>query len=436
MQETLMTVMIGLLAVNIALLLVLIFRKNAFPDQAQELERQLMRSIREEFEISRRQSLENAAQSRAELSARLTEMVELQSKQLADITRINNENLSRLNNTIEQRMETVRATVEKKLTDIQTDNAAKLESMRQTVDEKLHQTLERRLGESFQAVSAQLEQVHKGLGEMQSLAQGVGDLKKVMTNVKNRGIWGEIQLGNILDQILTPDQYETNIATVPGRRDPVEFAVRMPGKEEGNPVYLPIDSKFPLEKYTQLLEAYDTGDPDRIAAAGKELEYFIKQSAKDIMTKYIAPPHTTDFGILFLPIEGLYAEVVRRTGLLESLQREYHILVTGPTTLSALLNSLQMGFRTVAIEKRSSEVWRILGAVKTEFGKFGEALAGAQRRIQQVSNDLDDLVGTRTRQIIRKLRDVQELPEKEVASLLQLNTGSGDGSGDGASDDE
>lgn len=300
----------------------------------------------------------------------------------------------------------------------------KLEKMRETVDEKLQSTLEKRLGESFKLVSDRLEIVHKGLGEMQSLAMGVGDLKKVLSNVKTRGTLGEIQLGRILDQILTKDQYDTNVITKHGSRDNVEFAIKLPGKENGNEVvYLPMDSKFPLDVYHNLVDAYDTGDSKLVEEAYKKLEISIKKSAKDIRDKYIDPPYTTDFGIMFLPIEGLYAEVVKRTNLVEILQREYRINVTGPTTLAALLNSLQMGFKTLAIEKRSSEVWKVLGAVKTEFGKFEDVLKAAQKKLNQASVDLDKLVGTRTKQINRKLMDVESLSSditERIIDTLQI----------------
>lgn len=294
----------------------------------------------------------------------------------------------------------------------------KLEKMRETVDEKLHRTLEQRLGESFKLVSERLDLVHKGLGEMQNLATGVGDLKKVLSNVKTRGILGEIQLERILEQLLTTDQYDKNIVTKKGSRDNVEFAIRLPGKDLTEVVHLPIDSKFPLDNYNNLLDAYDSGNQATIDEASKILENGIKKCAKDIYDKYIDPPNTTDFAIMFLPVEGLYAEVARRTNLLETIQREYKINITGPTTLSALLNSLQMGFRTLAIEKRSSEVWKVLGAVKTEFEKFGVVLNKAQEKINAASIEIDTLVGTRTRQIQRKLKGVESLTDSECAVYL------------------
>ena len=295
----------------------------------------------------------------------------------------------------------------------------KLEKMRETVDEKLHKTLEERLGKSFQLVSERLEAVQKGLGEMQTLANGVGDLKKVLSNVKTRGVLGEIQLGNILEQIMAPEQYEANVKTKHGSNDLVEFAIKLPGKDDsGNAVYLPIDAKFPQEDYIRLQNAFDSGDIIGIETASKALSNAIKKFAKDIRDKYLDPPNTTDFDILFLPIEGLFAEVVRQPDLVAILQREYKIIVTGPTTLAAMLNSLQMGFKTLAIQKRSSEVWQILGAVKTEFLKFGDVLDKAQKKINEANKELDNLVGTRTRLMISKLKKIEELPIDESSNLL------------------
>jgi DNA recombination protein RmuC len=300
----------------------------------------------------------------------------------------------------------------------------KLEKMRETVDEKLHKTLEERLGQSFKLVSERLEAVQKGLGEMQTLANGVGDLKKVLSNVKTRGVLGEIQLGNILEQIMAPEQYEANVKTKKGSNDHVEFAIKLPGKDdEGNVVYLPVDAKFPQEDYVRLQTAYDEGDITGIETANKALVQSIKKFAKDIRDKYIDPPNTTDFGIMFLPIEGLFAEVVRQPEVVALLQREYKIIVTGPTTLAAMLNSLQMGFKTLAIQKRSSEVWQILGAVKNEFGKFGDVLEKAQKKINEANKELDNLVGTRTRLMLSKLRKVEELPATESVKLIDETPG-------------
>lgn len=320
----------------------------------------------------------------------------------------------------ERRMEALRKAVEDRLTAIQADNAAKLEQMRATVNEKLQTTLETRLGESFRSVSERLEQVHRGLGEMRTLASGVGDLKKVLTNVKTRGTWGEVQLGSLLEQVLAPGQYEANVATRPGSAERVEFAIRMPGRDggDGGVVWLPVDAKFPQEDYQRLLEAADRADADAVETAARQLETRIKLAARDIHDKYIDPPHTTDFGVLFLPTEGLYAEVLRRPGLTDSVQRDARVIVAGPTTLWAILNSLQMGFRTLAIEKRSSEVWALLGTVKTEFAKFGDLLDGVQKKLQEASNKMD-LVAKKSRTIQGKLRKVQELPVAERPDELK-----------------
>ena len=292
--------------------------------------------------------------------------------------------------------------------------------MRATVDEKLQGTLEKRLGESFAQVSERLEQVHKGLGEMQVLASGVGDLKRVLTNVKSRGSWGEVQLEALLGELLAPEQYERNVATRPGSQERVEFAVRLPGHQSGEaPVWLPIDAKFPTEDWQRLQDAHDRADVAGTEAAGKALEARVRQCAKDVHDKYLHPPQTTDFGLLFLPVEGLYAEVARRPALLEQLQREQRVVIAGPTTLAALLNSLQMGFRTLAIQKRSGEVWQLLGAVKTEFGKFGTVLDGVKKKLDQASGQIDE-AAVRTRAIERRLRGVQELPAAQaVVELAQ-----------------
>ncbi|MBR4410714.1 MAG: DNA recombination protein RmuC [Firmicutes bacterium] len=319
----------------------------------------------------------------------------------------------------EQKLEAIRGTMEKKITDLTADNNRQLTEMRQTVDEKLQKTLEDRISQSFKLVSERLEQVYKGLGEMQNLAAGVGDLKKVLTNVKTRGILGEVQLGAILEQILAPDQYEENVRTKSTGSERVEFAVKLPGDGDGI-VWLPIDAKFPGDAYAALVEAYESGDSAAIELAAKNLERVIKSEARDIRDKYVEPPYTTDFGIMFLPFEGLYAEVVRR-GLLEVLQRDYKINIAGPTTMAALLNSLQMGFKTLAIQKHSSEVWDVLGAVKTEFDKFGTVLEATQARINQANAELDKLIGTRTRSIQRKLRGVTSLGDREAAQMLELS---------------
>ena len=318
--------------------------------------------------------------------------------------------------------EQLRGTLNERLATIQSDNATKLEEMRRTVDEKLHATLEQRLGESFKQVSDRLEQVHKGLGEMQTLAGSVGDLKRVMTNVKSRGTWGEMQLGNIIDNVLTPEQYAKNVKTVPGSDELVEFAIRLPGRGDEQPVWLPIDAKYPVEHYQRLQDAQDGADRVAIVAAGNAFETSIRAEAKKIASKYIAPPFTTDFAVMYLPTEGLFAEVLRRPGLVEALQNESRIVVTGPANLAAMLNSLQMGFKTLAIEKRSSEVWGVLGQVKTEFGKFGDVVDAARKSIDAAARKFDQ-VGVRTRAIQRQLRDVQALPDAgQEEGALQLQS--------------
>lgn len=316
----------------------------------------------------------------------------------------------------EQKLEAIRQTVEKKLTSISEENSKKLDEMRKTVDEKLQKTLEDKMNQSFKLVSERLEQVYKGLGEMQSIASSVGDLKKVLSNVKTRGILGEIQLGAILKEILSVEQYEENVATVPNSKNVVEFAVKMPSGDGGF-VYLPIDSKFPQDAYLSLRDAYESADAEAIRQASSVLVTRIKSFAKDIHTKYIEVPYTTDFAIMFLPFEGLYAEVINTTGLVEYLQREYHINVAGPSTMAALLNSIQMGFKTLAIQKRSQEVWRILGAVKTEFDKFEKVIEAAQQRINQANKELDALVGVRTRAIQRQLRSVESVENDDFIEL-------------------
>jgi len=312
----------------------------------------------------------------------------------------------------------VRTTVEQKLTALAADNERKLEQMRLTVDEKLHATLEQRLGESFKQVADRLEQVHRGLGEMQTLAQGVGDLKRVLSNVKSRGVFGEVQLAALLEQVFTPEQYATNVATLPGSNERVEFALKLPGRsDDGAPLWLPIDAKFPREDYERLLDAQERADKDAADEAGKALEVRIRLEARNIAAKYVAPPHTTDFAILFLPTEGLYAELLRRPGLGEALQREHRVSLAGPTTLLAMLNSLQMGFRTLALEKRSSEVWKVLGAVKTEFGRFGDVLAKTRKKLEEATNTIDQ-ASVRTRAIDRQLRAVEALPDAASRALL------------------
>jgi len=386
-----MPIIFLLIVLNFILLVVLIFRSfqsgtgHQFQNLSQNLER-TERMVREDI-----------AQNRKELS----------------------ETLRGFGDSLSQGLDRVREGVEKRLESIQKDNNEKLEKMRATVDEKLHDTLEKRLGESFKLVDEQLSKVHKDLGEMRNLALDVGDLKKVMTNVKTRGIWGEVQLENILEQVLTPEQYEKNAAVRRGSSERVEFAVKMPGKAK-DAVLLPIDSKFPIEDYQRLLEAQDAGDKEAVAEASKALEMRIKGEARDIRDKYINPPVTTDFAFLFVPAEGLYAEVLRYPGLFEILQRDYRVTVAGPTTILAMLSSLRMGFRTLAVEKRASEVWKVLGAVKTEFGKFGGILDKTQKKLQEASNTIDD-ASKKSRNIERKLGKVQELPASQAVKLIEDN---------------
>ncbi len=327
----------------------------------------------------------------------------------------------------EQKLEAIRETMERRLSQLQADNNEKLDQMRVVVDEKLQKTLESKMTQSFQLVSERLEQVYKGLGEMQTLATGVGDLKRVLSGVKTRGILGETQLGAILEEILSPEQYEKNVATRPRSAERVEYAVRLPG-DDGVPVYLPIDSKFPGDAYSNLLDAYDSGSRERVDAAAGALVAQIKKEARDIRDKYVSPPHTTEFAVMFLPFEGLYAEVVNR-GLVEELQRSYRVNIAGPSTMAALLNSLQMGFRTLALQKRSNEVWKVLGAVRTEFDKFGATLERTQKRLDDAHRELDELVGVRTRQIQRRLSSVERIEDPATANALLLGDETGSANG-------
>jgi DNA recombination protein RmuC len=390
-------------------------------------QKRLENVVKDEITLNRQETANSARQARQELGntlkqssdsigQRLLENITIQkdqldsfSKQLVAMAKLN-----------EEKIEAMRQTMETQLRTLQEDNTKKLEQMRATVDEKHQSTLEKRLGDSFKQVSERLEQVYKGLGEMRALASGVGDLKKMLTNVKTRGTWGEIRLSHILEQILTPDQYDVNVATKKNSNDRVEFAIKLPGQatDKDKVVWMPIDSKFPQEDYQRLMDAQESADKELAEKSSRNLESRIKAEAKYIKEKYLDPPHTTDFGIMFLPVEGLYAEVLRRPGLCDNLQREYRIVVTGPTTLAALLNSLQMGFRTLAIEKRSSEVWELLGAVKTNFGKFGDVLAKTKKKLQEASNTIDQ-AEVRTRAIERKLRDVQEIPQADTVDLIE-----------------
>lgn len=387
------------------------------------------RTMREEFARNREEAAKSAGLLREEVTnsfyklsdsllKRLTENATLQKSQLDTFA----SQIAALTGSSEQRLDKIRDTVEEKLTLLQKDNSQKLEQIRATVDEKLHDTLEKRLGESFKQVSERLEMVHKGLGEMRTLAAGVGDLKKVLTNVKTRGIWGEISLAALLEQIFTREQYDQNVPTKKGSSERVEFAIKLPGRDSGQKVvWLPIDAKFPQEDYQRLVEAQEQANPVLADQASKQLEARIKAEAKNIRDKYLDPPCTTDFGIMFLPTEGLFAEVIRRPGLCDVLLRDHRVIVTGPTTLAALLNSLQVGFQTLAIEKRSSEVWALLGAVKSEFGKFSDILEKTHKKLQEASNTIDN-AARKSRTIERKLKTVQELPAAEAANLLEQSS--------------
>ena len=435
MTEILLLIAVVLLVAALILLAVLVARRGTGPDPAllqghlqaiKEAVERLDRGVREELARNREETAASAKQTREEIAATMRSFGDTMGGRMMDISELQRSQLetfsgqlSTLTQSFEQRQERMRETVEERLKNLQEENSAKLEQMRATVDEKLHATLELRLGESFRLVSERLEQVHKGLGEMQTLASGVGDLKKVLTNIKARGTFGEIQLGNLLEQILTPEQFARNVSTRPGSNDRVEFAIRLPGREGllDSPVWLPIDAKFPQEDYQRLVEAQDQANPAAVEEASRMLETRVKNEARAIKEKYIDPPHTTDFAFMFLPTEGLFAEVIRRPGLFDILQREHRVIVAGPTTLLAVLNSLQMGFRTLAIEKRSSEVWSLLGAVKTEFGRFGEILDKTRKKLEEASSTIDN-AATRSRAIERKLKDVQQLPSEAATRLL------------------
>jgi len=388
----------------------------------------LTKTSGEKLDGIRTESATGAKQLREEVIAALKGITEATTKTMGELAHLQKTQLEAMSSAIgklsdsnEKKLEAVRVTVEGKLQSMQIDNARQLEQMRQTVDEKLQGTLEKRLGESFKQVSERLELVHKGLGEMQTLATGVGDLKKVLTNVKTRGTWGEVQLGALLEQVLNPDQFATNVATKDGS-ERVEFAIKLPGQgaDKDEMVWLPIDAKFPVEDYQRLIEAQERADVEGVEAAGKQLENRVRACAWDICGKYLNPPKTTDFGILFLPIESLFAEVIRRTGLAETIQRECRVVIAGPTTLWSILNSLQMGFRTLAIQKRSSEVWNLLAAVKTEWSKYGDVLDAVQKKLHQASDTIEK-AKMRSRAVGRKLKDVQELPVSEVTALLPLD---------------
>jgi DNA recombination protein RmuC len=402
MDTTLLIAIVALACVAVILLIVLVLRPRGDAGLREKLD-----ALRGDSERVERALREEQRAARVELAETL--------ERLGGQLRLS---LSALAADNEKRLGEVRGTLETQLKVLQTDNAAQLEQMRKVVDEKLDKTLGARLDASFKRVSENLEAVQRGLGEMQALATGVGDLKRVLSNVKTRGTFGEVQLGALLEQLLTAEQYAVNIATVPGSNDRVEYAIRLPGRDAESPVWLPIDAKFPIEDHQRLLDAQERADPEAAALAAAALERRVRDEAKTIHAKYVAPPATTDFAILFLPTEGLYAEVIRRPGLFETLQRDCRVTVAGPTTLTAILNALQMGFRTLAIEKRSSEVWQILGAVKTEFGKFGAIVDKARNQLDSARNNLDERVGRRTRAIERKLRSVESLPEDASGALL------------------
>jgi DNA recombination protein RmuC len=423
----------GLVAIIVLLMVVLLrgsrrgeeeVRLRALQEAQEKGLERLERELREELARGRREDAEEAFRDREERAQSATLLSQAVTTQVGQFGSAQSERLeafarelNRFSLGLDERFERLKMTVESRLTAIQADNAGKLEEMRRTVDEKLHATLEQRLGESFKQVSERLEQVHRGLGEMQSLAAGVGDLKRVLSNVKTRGTWGEVQLSALLEQLLTADQFAANVATRPDSGERVDFAIRLPGKGDGAVVWLPIDAKFPIEDYQRLIDAQERGEAALVEEASKAIEVRLKAEARSIRDKYVAPPHTTDFALLYLPTEGLYAEALRRPGLADTLQRDFRVSLTGPTTLAALLNSLQMGFRTLAIEQRSAEVWAVLGAVKTEFGKFGEALAHTRKKLDEASNSISK-AETRTRQLSRRLREVEALPAGESEQLI------------------
>ena len=442
MTEILLIIVIVLLIINI---FVCTKAKNINIDKlSEDMEKKLdsmEKSFRQEFYTNREESRRNEQENRQEMKVSIDSLTssisrhimnlstlqqnqfDINSKGLENTLNSFNENMMKSLDNLAQlqneKLSQLTKVTEEKFTGLTKSTENNLEKMRITVDEKLQSTLEKRLGESFKMVNDRLEQVYKGLGEMQTLATGVGDLKKVLSNVKTRGVLGEIQLERILEQFLAPEQYAKNVITKKGSRETVEFAIKLPGKDEiKDTIYLPLDAKFPLDIYNKLIDAYEEGSQKSIDSASKELERFIKKSAKDIRDKYIDPPNTTEFGILFLPTEGLYAEVIKRQQLVEDLQRDFKINITGPTTLIALLNSLQMGFKTLAIEKHSSQVWKVLGAVKTEFSKFETVLNAAQTKLNQASSEIDKLVGTRTRQINRKLESVEKLSHDQAYEYI------------------
>jgi DNA recombination protein RmuC len=429
MSESVLLVMAAVAALVIGLQLALLLRARGASDaRLERLEQALRLDLQSSAQATRQELAASQAQYHAANVQQLNSMRqqlhlqagsgrEEQSLSLKRFADTLNQTLVAMTESNAQRMLEVRSTLETKIGHLQNDNAARLEEMRRTVDEKLHATLETRLSESFRQVSERLERVHQGLGEMQQLAIGVGDLKRVLTNVKTRGTWGEVQLEMLLEQVLTPEQYGKNVETIAGSGNRVEFALKLPGNVDGGaPVWLPVDAKFPKEQYERLLDAADRADADGVAQAGRELERAVRGEAKTICEKYVSPPQTTDFALMFLPTEGLYAEVMRRPGLADDLQRELRVSIAGPSTLSAILNSLQMGFRTLALEQRSSEVWQVLGAVKTEFGKFGEVLSQTRMTLEKAAKNIEN-AEVRSRQMARKLKSVEALPS-EAAQLM------------------
>jgi DNA recombination protein RmuC len=450
MTEPILIVIAAVLAVIAVLLIVALGRLSALAAARADAQRDVAelrtrievlaaqtidfeRDLNQDLAHARTEQAIAAQTARTELGATLAQHAQTTQQQLTGMAGAQNEQLQRfgeslsnLTRTNTESLDNVRRSVEQRLDVLRDENTRKLDEMRATVDEKLQATLEQRLGQSFKQVSDRLEQVHKGLGEMQTLAAGVGDLKKVLVNVKSRGGWGEVQLGALLAEMLIPAQYAQNIATRPGSKERVEYAVRFPGRgDDGEPCWLPIDAKFPLDDYQRLQDAIERADVVAVEASRKALEAFFRFEAKSIRDKYVEPPYTTDFAILFVPTEGLYAEAVSRPGLADALQREYRVMVAGPMNLAALLNSLQLGFRTLAIEKRSTQVWQVLGAVKTEFGKFGEILAKTKDRLDQVGRTLDD-ASRKSTTIAKRLRDVEALPEAEADSLLTGESGGAD----------
>lgn len=420
MTPTTIWIILGLVAINTVLLVVVLMRALAMRGDDSE------RAVREELRAGREEAARAAKDLREEVSRALKEVSDSIARTMGDLGKHQIERLEQvaaqlkeLTSTNQQRIEALRGTIDERLRQMQEGNEKKLDEMRKTVDEKLQSTLEKRLGESFRLVSERLEAVQKGLGEMQSLATGVGDLKRVLTNVKTRGTWGEIQLGNILEQILTPDQFERNVQTKEGSREVVEFALKLPGRDDlpESCVWLPIDSKFPQEDYLRLVEASEASDQDGVQKASAALARAARAAAQEIESKYVNPPQTTDFALMFLPTEGLYAELLRQPGLAEDIQLRHRVVMAGPTTLAAVLNSLQMGFRTLAIEKRASEVWKVLAAVKNEFGKFGGVLDKVKKQLATASKTIDE-TGRRTRAMERKLRNVEKLPAEGTTALF------------------